>query len=113
MQKIERSIYYKHRKKGIEGDSLSIIVDGMDQSKLTLPHYKLIPKDVSNFLETKITGVLVHGKVFDCYISEPQVRHDINLNLTCIHNTLMMHVFDEERATTTHFVPPSGWRIRE
>ena len=89
MQKIERSIYYKHRKKGMEGDSLSIIVDGMDQSKLTLPHYKLTPKDVSNFLETKITGVLVHGKVFDCYISEPQVRHDTNLNLTCVHNTLM------------------------
>ena len=89
MQKNERSIYYRHRKKGMQGDCLSIIVDGMDQSKLTLPHYKLTPKDVGNFLETKITGVLVHGKAFDCYISEPQVRHDTNLNLTCLHNTLM------------------------
>ena len=61
----------------------------MDQSKLTLPHYKLTPKDVGNFLETKITGVLVHGKAFDCYISEPQVRHDTNLNLPRLHNTLM------------------------
>ena len=89
MQKIERGIYYKHRAKGMKGEAISIIIDGMDQSKLTLPHFKLTPKDVSGFLETKITGVLVHGKVFDCYISEPQVRHDSNLNLTCLHHTLV------------------------
>ena len=88
-QKIERHLYYDHRKKGIRWEACSLIVDGMDQSKLVLPHYKLIPKDVANFLETKITGVLVHGKRFDCYVSEPQVKHNSNLNLTCIHNTLM------------------------
>ena len=89
VQKVERKLYYMHRKKGMESDAISVIIDGMDQSKLTLPHFKLTPKDVSNFLETKITGVLVHGKRFDCYISEPQVKHDTNLNLTCLHNTLM------------------------
>ena len=68
---------------------MSCIVDGMDQSKLTVPHFKLIPKDTSNFLETKITGVLFHGKRFDCYVSEPQVKHDTNLNLTAIHHSLM------------------------
>lgn len=87
--KTERQIYYAHRHKALQGDALSSIVDGMDQSKLTLPHFKLIPKDVSNFLETKITGVLFHGKRFDCYVSEPQVPHDSNLNLTALHASLM------------------------
>ena len=89
MQKLERQIYYKHRMKGLRGDAVSVIMDGMDQSKLIMPHTKVKPKDVANFLETKITGVLVHGKRFDAYISEPQVASDSNLNLTCLHSTLM------------------------
>ena len=100
MQKIERGIYYKHRAKGMKGEAISIIIDGMDQSKLTLPHYKLKPKDVAGFLETKITGVLVHGKCFDCYVSEPQVKHDSNLNLTCLHNTLMKLLKSYESGTS-------------
>ena len=87
--KKERQIYYEHRRKALVNAAISIIVDGMDQSKLTVPHHKLQPKDTGSFLETKITGVLVHGKCFDAYVSEPQVRHDTNLNLTCIHTTLM------------------------
>ena len=66
-----------------------MMVDGMEQSKLVVPHTMVPPKDASNRLETKITGVLVHGKRFDAYISEPQVPSDSNLNLTCIHTTLM------------------------
>ena len=66
-----------------------MMIDGMDQSKLILPHTKVPPKDASNLLETKITGVLVHGNRFDAYISEPQVPSDSNLNLTCLHSTLM------------------------
>ena len=91
MQKIERGIYYKHRIKGLRGEAVSMMVDGMDQSKLItcIPHTKVPQKDVSNFLETKITGVLVHGKRFNAYISEPQVPSDSNLNLTRIHSTLV------------------------
>lgn len=68
---------------------MSIIIDGMDQLKLTLPHFKLKPKNTGSFLETKLTGVLLHGKWFDCYTSEPQVRADSNLNLVCLHTNLM------------------------
>ena len=89
MQKEERGVYYKHRIKGLRGEAVSVMVDSMDQSKLILPHTKVPPKDASNLLETKITGVLVHGKRFDAYISEPQVPSDLNLDLTCIHTTLM------------------------
>ena len=73
----------------MKGEALSIIIGGMDQSKLTLPQFKLKPKDTGIFLDTKITGVLVHGKCFDAYSSEPQVCSDSNLNLTCLHTTLM------------------------
>ena len=86
--KLERQAYYKHRRKALEASALSMIVDGMDQSKLLVPHFMVPPKDQTNFLDTKITGVLVHGKCFDAYVSEPQVRHDTNLNLTCVHATL-------------------------
>ena len=89
MQKEERGVYYHHRLKGLRGEGVSMMVDGMDQSKLVVPHTMVPPKDASNRLETKITGVLVHGKRFDAYISEPQVPSDSNLNLTCIHTTLM------------------------
>ena len=89
MQKGERGIYYKHRMKGLRGNAVSVMVDGMDQSKLIMPHTKVPQKDVSNFLETKITGVLVHGKRFDAYISELQVPSDSNLNRAGLHITLM------------------------
>ena len=108
MQKNERGVYYKHRFKGLRGLALSIIIDGMDQSKLTVPHYKLIPKDTSNFLETKITGVLVHGKVFNCYVSEPQVKHDSNLNLTCLHDTIMALLEQEGELPRTLYLQVDG-----
>ena len=56
MQKTERRIYYKHRINGLRGEAVSVMVDGMDQSKLIIPHTKVPQKDVSNCLETKITG---------------------------------------------------------
>ena len=37
---------------GSAGFSLSIIIVGMDQSNLTLPHFKLKPKGTGNYLET-------------------------------------------------------------
>ena len=68
IQKEERGIYYKHRITGLRGEAVSMMIDGMGQSKLIIPRTKVPQKDVSNFLETKITGVLVHGKRVDAYI---------------------------------------------
>ena len=88
-QKMERMGYYRRRAKGKRGRCISIIMDGMDQSKTDLPHTSTSLKSDSNMVETKITGVLVHGRNFNCYVSEPQVKHDTNLSLTCLHDTLM------------------------
>ena len=88
-QKMERMGYYRRRAKGKRGRCISVIMDGMDQSKTDLPHTCTSLKSDSNMVETKITGVLVHGRNFNCYVSEPQVKHDTNLSLTCLHDTLM------------------------
>ena len=94
-QKLERTSYYGRRWKGKRGAAHSVIMDGMDQSKTDLPHTETALKADGNMVETKITGILVHGKRFDCYVSEPQVKHDTNLSLTCLHNTLS-ELWDEE-----------------
>ena len=91
-QKGERLGYYRRRAKGKRGRCISLIMDGMDQSKTDLPHTKTSLKSDGNMVETKITGVLVHGRNFNCYVSEPQVKHDTNLSLTCLHDTLMDEV---------------------
>ena len=88
-QKTERLLYYGRRMKGILGNAVSIIMDGMDQNKLILPHAKEHLKDNDGLVETKVTGVLVHGHFFDTYVVEPQVAHDSNLSITCLHRTLM------------------------
>ena len=95
-QKSERQSYYRHRQKGRALVALSIIMDGMDQSKLNLPHTKVPWKDQSDFCETKITGVLVHGKTFRVYVSEPQVKSDSNLSLHCLHDTIMSQLDEGE-----------------
>ncbi len=94
-QKLERTSYYGRRWKGKRGAAHSIIMDGMDQSKTDLPHTETALKADGNMVETKITGILVHGRKFDCYVSEPQVKHDTNLALTCLHSTLS-ELWDED-----------------
>jgi hypothetical protein len=88
-QKNERLAYYGRRMKGVMGSALSIIMDGMDQNKLILPHAKEGLKNNDGYVETKVNGVLVHGHFFDAYVVEPQVAHDSNLSITCLHRTLM------------------------
>lgn len=67
---------------------MSIIIDGMDQSKTDIPHITTNPKVLAGAykLETHITGVKVHGRgtvmVLDC----GQFAHDSNLTIFyCVH----------------------------
>ena len=90
-QKQERGHYYAHRTKARTHPSecLSIIMDGMDQSKTNLPHTVRPTKGERHCCETKITGVLVHGDRFNVYINEPQVHSTSNVAIHCLHDTLM------------------------
>ena len=90
-QKQERAHYYAHRTKARThpNESLSIIMDGMDQSKTNLPHTVRPTKGERHCCETKITGVLVHGDRFNVYINEPQVHSTSNVAIHGLHDTLM------------------------
>ena len=60
---------------------LSVIIDGMDQSKTHLPHLKVINKSSVNLwkLRTHLTGAIVHGHGTRGYIDFLQWPHDPNL----------------------------------
>ena len=98
----ERKKYHSHREKSRASPDkyLTIIVDGMDQSKTNLPNTKLISKSTSSLwrLRTHVTGVIIHtkaptgGKLVYSYLDLVQFPHDSNLTLTVIVNSLVHFV---------------------
>lgn len=93
----ERERYYSHRSKARSNPEkcVTIIIDGMDQSKSNLPNTKLIAKSTSNLwkLRTHITGLLVHtqsayGKLAYGYVDLLLWPHDCNLVMTLLVKTL-------------------------
>ena len=84
----EREKYEKHRRKAQKNPEayMSIIIDGMDQSKTDLPHIVSNPKVLagSHRLGTHVTGVKVHGRDTFMYIDFGELSHDSNLTLTTL-----------------------------
>ena len=98
MCRCERKKYHSHREKSRSSPDkyLTIIVDGMDQSKTNLPNTKLISKSTSSLwrLRTHVTGVILHtkapaGKLVYSYIDLIQYPHDSNMTITVIMNSLI------------------------
>ena len=94
----ERKKYHSHREKARSSPEkyLTMIVDGMDQSKTNLPNTKLVSKSTSSLwrLRTHITGVILHtkapgGKLVYSYVDLVQYPHDSNLTITVIINSLV------------------------
>ena len=75
----------KHRRKAEKDLSkcLSVIVDGMDQSKTDIPHIMSNPKALAGHrtLETHVTGIRAHGQLTMMVIDCQQFKHDSNLTL--------------------------------
>lgn len=97
----ERQKYYYHNKKAESGgDSgqkyryVSIIMDGMDQAKTTLPHFPRTPKymDEKQCIEYHLMGTLVFGYgLRGCYVDwsvKQQFPDDSNALLTSLERTL-------------------------
>ncbi|XP_062576087.1 uncharacterized protein LOC134237971 [Saccostrea cucullata] len=86
----ERRYYYKKRELARRNPSqfLSIIIDGMDQSKTNLPHFTgrlMKGVDPNSFLKTHIQGVLNHGlESLDLYVDINEYMHDANLVMNII-----------------------------
>lgn len=96
--RVERKKYHSHREKSrLHPEKyITIIVDGMDQSKTNLPNTKLIAKSTSSLwrLRTHVTGAILHtkashGKLVYCFVDLVQYPHDSNLTLTVIVNVLV------------------------
>ena len=84
----ERQKYYLHREKSRANPDkyMTIIIDGMDQSKTNVPHLTCAPKSLQNMqgIRTHLTAALVHtrspnGKLIYGYYDLLQYPHDSNL----------------------------------
>ena len=100
-QKAERDAYYLHRNKAKTNpeEFMCIIIDGMDQFKLKTPQYKVNTKGNSTQLDTKISGVKVHGIGTYFYLTTGNTfKTGANLNIDCLHQTLidLRKVYDEK-----------------
>ena len=85
---------------------MTIIIDGMDQSKTNLPNTTTIAKSTSSLwrLRTHITGVIIHtqspyGKLQFAYVDLVQWPHDSNLTIT----VLMKSIYEYQK----HYRLPS------
>ncbi len=91
----ERRKYYKHTEKAKRHPSryLSIIIDGMDQSKTFVPHFVRVSKSVSSLwkLKTHITGAIVHGRGAYGFFDNHEWPHSSNLTITVLLNLLSMY----------------------
>ena len=111
----ERRKYHSHREKSRSSPDkyLTIIVDGMDQSKTNLPNTKLISKSTSSLwrLRTHVTGVILHtkapmGKLVYSYIDLIQYPHDTNS-----HHELLGR-FYKNLCFTQGVVSPNGQYVQ-
>ena len=94
----ERGKYYHHREKARQNPDkyVTVIVDGMDQSKTNIPNLPRRTKSTQNLwhLPTHITGVLVHtratkGKKAFAFCDFYQYPHDSNLSINVLMTALL------------------------
>jgi hypothetical protein len=90
---LEREKYWDHRRKAKseKDDYLSIIIDGMDQTKTVLPRMAEETSKMSraDTLQVHVTGVLVHGRGAFVYLTSKRTSADSNLCVDSIIRTLL------------------------
>ena len=72
---------------------MSIILDGMDQSKTNLPHFQQKSKQTSGNwkLKTHVTGAIVHGQGVYGYFDICEWSHSSNMTIAILMNILYMY----------------------
>lgn len=88
----ERKAYSRVREKAIANpeDSMSIIIDGMDQNTTYVPKFKQNVKNIeSRYVKTHLCGILVHGIGLYCHLwIDSHHKHDSNQVVTSIMKVL-------------------------
>ena len=72
---------------------MSIILDGMDQSKTNIPHFQQKSKQTSgnSKLKTHVTGAIVHGQGAYGYFDICEWSHSSNMTIAILMNVLYMY----------------------
>lgn len=93
-QNLERQKYYKHQQKAKSYPNryLSLIIDGMDQSKTQLPHFVHASKFTSAMwrLRVHLVGVIVHGIGVYGFFDLFEYSHSTNLTLSVLLSVIYM-----------------------
>ncbi len=91
----ERAKYVKHQNKAEKHQKsyMSVIIDGMDQSKTFLPH---IPSNLKSLagqftLPTHLTGIHAHGRLTLIVVDWGQFPHDSNLTINALMLMLLRY----------------------
>ena len=91
----ERRKYYKHVEKARRNPEqyMSVIIDGMDQSKTFVPHFVRVSKLVSSIwkLRTHVTGAIVHGQGTYAFFDNFEWPHSSNLTINVLLSVLQIH----------------------
>lgn len=94
LQNMERQKYYKHQTKAKIHSSkyLSIIIDGMDQSKTQIPHFVHASKFTSSMwrLRVHLVGVILHGIGVYGFFDLFEYSHSTNLTLSVLLSIFYM-----------------------
>ena len=94
-QALERKKTMHHREKSLKKPEqyMCLMIDGMDQKKTCLPHFRRLPKDVNDecLVQMHLVGCLAYnGSVKPhVFITYPNVHNDPNLTVTVIQRVLM------------------------
>ncbi|KXJ22492.1 hypothetical protein AC249_AIPGENE2579 [Exaiptasia diaphana] len=90
LQSGERKKYQKHQKKAEQRPDkyMSVIIDGMDQSKTHLPHWRQVSKlegEYAGFMKTHVTGLISHGeRTAMCFLDFLRSPQDANPTTNCL-----------------------------
>lgn len=109
----ERKKYYHHREKSHAHPEkyLTIIIDGMDQSKTNVPLLLKEPKSAQHlyWLRTHLSGAIIHtrsphGKIIYAFYDIMQWPHDSNLILQVLNNILYLQLDNCFRENKNRYV---------
>ena len=83
-----------HRQKALQSPEryMCLIIDGMDQKKTCLPHFRRLPKDIGDecLVQMHLVGCLSHCQTIkpSVFITYPNIHNDPNLTVTVMQRVL-------------------------
>ena len=91
--------YYSRGAKAVmrPADFLSLIVDGADQEKYSLPYRPRPMKTVDNYWrqKTHVMGAISHGRQVFAFVATDDIKQGNNVTIEVIHRVLLKTIKDE------------------